>query len=1687
MKNIKILLCFFFLSLLLVLTSCGKGESQEVHNHEFSEWIIVEQATCTTKGTTKRTCSCGEEESGIIDALGHDLKYVRKEDATCTVGGYEAYEYCQKCSYTTYVEIKPKGHNLVKVEKLEATCLTDGHEAYEYCTDCSYSTFKEIKACGHEIIKVDALNPTCTSVGHKAYEYCKNCEYTTYEAIPALEHSLTYVGQLDPTCEEDGHEAYEYCENCSYSTYQAIPATGHNLLPWVMQYSPTCLETGLNTANCQDCSHVEQEVIPALGHSLEYFDAVEPTCIASGNNAYEACSVCSYTTYEEIPALGHKMNGNSCQNCDFVLGVTIQHGNNSFYLLNGALVSDNYDCHSTTAILVLEFLADGIISFDYSVSSESGWDKFLVLLNYNTQLEASGEKSGSFTLSVKAGDVVDFKYQKDGSGSYGADCAQIYNLKYSFVSQEATCLSDGAKLSYNIVTGKTEVETIEALGHDIIEHEGHAPTCTEGGYLAYETCSRCSYSTFEVIGEPTGHNLHTAEAKEPTCEGIGWEEYQYCISCSYTEYVEIPAKGHTYGEWDEQVIPTCTTEGYRERFCEDCGDYNYEYPQALGHDYQGTIIEATCEDNGYTHYECSRCEESYDGNYTYALGHDIWYYYGQWATCTQPGFNDYEECVREGCGYTTYKETSPALGHSLYYDEGLAPTCESDGYAPYEYCENCGYSTYEYLDALGHDYGEWETVSEATCTMPAILEKHCSRCEEYDMDYDMSRPALGHEFGDEVVVEATETTQGYKYKECGVCEYVDKYDFTETAITSLFVFKEYGSGYQIIGTNLTEDHTVVEIPSEYNGKPVVSIKGSASSSQTAFYGCDFIKVLIIPETVTNIGKNALSGLWNLEELTVPASAASYLAYMFDDRRYSNYDDSTFPSTLTKVTLTGNGSLGSKYFSRNDSSYNNINTIILEEGITSIGTNAFTTCYNLTYLSIPSTMESIAEDAFKYCSTDIYNYYENGKYLGNEENNYLWLVEMSDKTLSTYTINENTTIIGTKAFANCTNLTEISIPKNIVTIGSYAFSGCSKLESIVIPDTVVSLGSNAFGGCIALKDVHIGSGITELIGTFAGCSSLVEIVIPDNITYISGGTFFECSSLESIYIPLSVVKFGDSFDMCNALTNVYYGGTFEDWQNIDYSNASNYMGMSHYKADPMYYAENLYITNESGEYELVTEIHVAEDVETLDEYTYYGLDCVTTVYLPSTIKNINSDAFFDCNGIKVVYMPLIENFEVADTFPKVEKIVFTNDFEVLPANYFEYTYSLKEVVLPEGLKTISDYAFHQCNLLEKVMIPNSVTTIGEYAFCGCCKLAEITIPSGVTVLENSVFCNTGIKELIIPETVLEIKYYAFGYCLNLVKVVIPTELTNIEEGAFAQSVNIKNITMPAIGDKIGYIWNYNYSSSYAPSNMDRVTLNGEEIPASYLSSIYLTELVISDTVTKVGNWILNSWDKPDAIYYLGTLEQWNAIEFGYNTDLLEQTIYLYTVGCIHEKESIYWTYDDAGNPSRLATVDTWNIVTPATCSQEGLKEGHCRYCNELLTESLPMLAHTFVGTECSSCGLALYSVTTGSYTFVDSGNGTFQSNNYHKNKTTATYIITANVAITISFQYQVSSEKNCDYLNIYANGNLVASRAGKDEWFWDKTVTLQAGEELKFEYVKDAGTHSGNDRAYFIIDSITIVG
>ena len=307
----------------------------------------------------------------------------------------------------------------------------------------------------------------------------------------------------------------------------------------------------------------------------------------------------------------------------------------------------------------------------------------------------------------------------------------------------------------------TTRKELPALKHDLKQHAAKAPTCTEIGWDAYEACSRCDYTTYVEL--PAQHDLEHHAAKAPTCTEPGWNAYDTCKNCDYNTYQVLPALKH-YLVYYKAKDPTCTEPGCDAyETCSRCDYTTYVERPALKHDLRQRVIKApTCTQMGWAYDTCSRCDYT-----TYAelpaLNHDLVQHAAKAPTCTEKGWTAYETC--NNCDYTTYAELS-ALNHDLVQHAAKAPTCTGIGWNAYDTCSRCDHTTYQEIPALNHDLVQHEAKAP-TCTEKGWnAYETCSRC---DYTTYAELPALNHDY-QAVTVEPTCETDGYTVFTCSRCK-----------------------------------------------------------------------------------------------------------------------------------------------------------------------------------------------------------------------------------------------------------------------------------------------------------------------------------------------------------------------------------------------------------------------------------------------------------------------------------------------------------------------------------------------------------------------------------------------------------------------------------------------------------------------------------------------------------------------------------------------------------------------------------------------------------------------------------------------------------------------------------------------------------------------------------------------------
>jgi hypothetical protein len=566
--------------------------------------------------------------------------------------------------------------------------------------------------------------------------------------------------------------------------------------------------------------------------------------------------------------------------------------------------------------------------------------------------------------------------------------------------------------------------------------------------------------------------------------------------------------------------------------------------------------------------------------------------------------------------------------------------------------------------------------------------------------------------------------------------------------------------------------------------------------------------------------------------------------------------------FTFITTTNNGAMTITGFVSRGVGAVTIPGTINGLPVTSIGAAAFSSCTNITSVTIPNTVTNIGQAAFYDCPG-----------------------------LMSVTISNGVTSIGDDAFSSCGNLSRVVMGNSVTNIGNYAFAFCTSLTGITIPGGVTSIGADAFGYCSGLTNVTIPNGVTGIAeGAFEYCTNLTSVTIPGSVTSIGAYAFENCTSLTSVTAPNGVTNIGDqAFNGCSGLALVYFQGDAPG------------LGLDVFTGDT---ATVYYLTSTTGWASTFGGLPTAEwnylltvnnGMNTIAEYlgsggavtipgTINGLpvtsigaaafsSCtnITSVTIPNTVTNLGQAAFYDCPSLMSVTIPntitSIGDFAFSSC-GSLGSVVFGNSVTNVGNFAFAFCTNLTSATIPVSITGIGTAAFHSCDSLTNVtiaggnigddafgfcgslsgvMIGNSVTNIGDLAFSFCTNLTGIAIPNGVLSIGDSAFysCDSlagatiaggnigdsafsacgGLNSVVISNGVADIGDGAFGYCSGLTSVTIPGSVTDIGGGAFSSCDNLTSVTIGSGVNRIGsraFFNDYNLQAAYFQGNAPVLT-------------------------------------------------------------------------------------------------------------------------------------------------------------------------------------------------------------------------------------------------------------------------
>ncbi len=558
---------------------------------------------------------------------------------------------------------------------------------------------------------------------------------------------------------------------------------------------------------------------------------------------------------------------------------------------------------------------------------------------------------------------------------------------------------------------------------------------------------------------------------------------------------------------------------------------------------------------------------------------------------------------------------------------------------------------------------------------------------------------------------------------------------------------------------------------------IFSEPGLESIGEYSFQSMD-IKELNLPNTLKTIGYRSFMWCKNLERLEIPDSVT-----------YVGSDAFEFCDALSYVKFSANQSrVGGMRDCRN------LRVVVIPNGIKTISWEAFKGCYNLTSISIPDSVTYIGMSAFEGCTKAFIN------------------------------VPPVLTYVGEKAFYGCYQITEVNSVGKDLAIGDNAFYGCSKLKKVNVTG-VKSIGDYAFYKCSALESFSA-SGSSFAIGehAFNTCTSLASVKLT-NVTSIGSKCFWRNTKLKSIEFPKSLTFIGESaFENCGSLTYVSAPGVKE-------IGASAFLGTALNKID---LTDTLTVIGDSAFKGCAALTYInAQGVQKVGTEAFHNCKALEKLVLSSSVESISGDMFAGCESI--------ESIDIGDhnSYKVVDGVIYSSDGKQLV--YYPSGKDEKEYTVLNGVETIGTYAFNN-SVLESILLPEGLKIISKYAFDGCRSLQEITLPDSVTALYEGAFqyCSSLKKVPEFPESLKYITKNAFKGCTSIKELVVPDHIEVIADGAF-WNTGLEKITF--LGETTLYV-----NVFYGCSSVEVLEILGKDTCVTTSMLVHLENLktvIVSD--------------------------------------------------------------------------------------------------------------------------------------------------------------------------------------------------------------------------------------------------
>ncbi len=435
--------------------------------------------------------------------------------------------------------------------------------------------------------------------------------------------------------------------------------------------------------------------------------------------------------------------------------------------------------------------------------------------------------------------------------------------------------------------------------------------------------------------------------------------------------------------------------------------------------------------------------------------------------------------------------------------------------------------------------------------------------------------------------------------------------------------------------------------------------------------------------------------------------------------------------------------------------NSVVKVVIEEGVTSIGDNAFTSFEKLKEISIPGTVKSI----------------------------------------------------GSSAFAD-TGLTSVVIPEGVECIKSGAFIFCFSLENIETPESLTSIGDNIFEQTKWLnnyKDEHENEMVILNGILIDGSQASGDVVIPDGVVNIADYAFEFSTSIKSISMPESVRTIGENaFYSCINLNDIALS---ENIESIGLSAFDKTAWLDSRKKENDLIIENRAVISATG---CTGDMVLPDDINCIADSAFYNCNKLTGISIPDSVKRIGTQTFYNCYNLKNINLPselTVIGKQAFYNCNSITKLGIPDNVKSIGEEAFYKCKKLEKITLPENIESIGSYAFAYCYELENLYIPEYVNQIGENIILDDSKMYKISVSKA-----NPFYCDVNgvlfnvdktiliafpkykeAESYIIPESVTTIDSKAFS-CSSIEELIITENVDNISSDAFINSPDLMNFTV-----------------------------------------------------------------------------------------------------------------------------------------------------------------------------------------------------------------------------------------------------------------------------------------------------